>query len=248
MRICFFAVALWLGWGAWAHAGTVQVAVAANFSAPMKRIAAAFERDTGHRALLSFGSTGKLAAQVRHGAPFDVLLAADAATPSALIDGGWAVGASRFTYAIGQLVLYSAQAGVVDEQGAVLNRPLAGKLALADPKLAPYGAAALAVMQRLGVVEVLRPAWVMGESIGQAYQFVQTGNALMGFVALSQVMVDGRLAAGSAWRVPAQWHPPIRQDAVLLQRSADHVAAQDLMRYLQGDAARAIMRAAGYRF
>ena len=233
------------GWGL-ARAETVQVAVASNFAAPMQKIAAAFEKDSGHKAVLSFGATGKFYAQVRNGAPFAVLLAADDETPARLQKERLAVPGSAFTYAIGQLVLWSADSSVVDAQGAVLNAPLNGKLALADPKLAPYGAAALQVLQQRGLADKLRPHFVMGENIAQTFQFIKTGNASLGFVALSQVMQDGKISTGSAWLVPAALHEPIRQDAVLLRQGADNPAAKALLQYLRTDAARAVIRAYGY--
>lgn len=229
-----------------AQAAEVQVAVAANFSAPMQRIAAAFEQATGHKAVLSIGSTGRFYAQVRNGAPFQVMLSADDETPARLEKEGFAVTGSRFTYATGRLVLWSASPGVVDSQGEVLRRPGEGKVALADPKLAPYGAAAMEVLQKLGVAATLQPRLVQGESIAQAYQFVSTGNAAMGFVALSQVMVDGRIPKGSAWVVPSALHAPIRQDAVLLAAGKDNPAAAALMAFLRSEGARALIRAHGY--
>ncbi len=229
-----------------AQAAEVQVAVAANFSAPMQRIAAAFEQATGHKAVLSIGSTGRFYAQVRNGAPFQVMLSADDETPARLEKEGLAVTGSRFTYATGRLVLWSASSGVVDSQGEVLRRPGEGKVALADPKLAPYGAAAMEVLQKLGVAATLQPRLVQGESIAQAYQFVSTGNAAMGFVALSQVMVDGRIPKGSAWVVPSALHAPIRQDAVLLAAGKDNPAAAALMAFLRSEGARALIRAHGY--
>ena len=229
-----------------ACAGEVSVAVASNFTAPMRKLAAAFEQASGHKATLAFGSTGRFYAQVKNGAPFQVLLAADEETPARLEKEGLAVPGSRFTYATGRLVLWSASPGVVDGRGEVLKKPGAGKLAIADPRLAPYGAAAVETMQRLGVAQALQPRIVQGENISQAYQFVLTGNARMGFVALSQVMVDGRIAAGSAWQVPANLHAPIRQDAVLLNAGKDNPAATALMAFLRSDAARATIRAHGY--
>jgi molybdate transport system substrate-binding protein len=235
-----------------AHADEVQVAVAANFTAPMQKIAAAFEKNTGHKAVLSFGATGKFYAQIRNGAPFAVLLAADDEIPARLIQDGLGVAGSGFTYAVGQLVLWSAQPGQVDDQGAALSAMasghLPGKLALADPKLAPYGAAALQVLGQRGLIDKLRPALVTGENIGQTFQFVKTGNAVLGFVALSQVMVDGKIGSGSAWVVPAALHERIRQDAVLLKAGEHSVAAKALLQYLRSDAARAVMRGYGYTF
>ena len=230
------------------HAADVTVAVAANFTAPMQKIAEAFAQDTGHKAVLAFGATGKFYAQIRNGAPFQVLLAADNETPAKLEKEGFAVAGTRFTYATGRLVLWSAQPGVVDEKGDVLRTSQDGKVALADPKLAPYGAAALETMTQLGLLERLQPRFVQGENIAQAYQFVATGNAPMGFVALSQVMVDGRIAKGSAWVVPAKLHAPILQDAVLLNPGKDNPAALALTRYLRSEKARAIILSYGYEF
>lgn len=231
-----------------AHAGSVQVAVAANFTAPMQKIAAQFEADTGHQAELSFGSTGKLYAQINHGAPFQILLSADDKTPAKLVQEGKAAPQSRFTYAIGTLVLWSADAGTVDAQAHVLKTGSFKHIAFANPKLAPYGLAAMQTMEKLGVAQSLEPRFVRGENIGQTYQFVASGNAELGFVALSQVMVDGTIAKGSAWQVPAELHDPIRQDAVLLKSGRDNPAAQALMQYLKGDKARAVIRSYGYSF
>ena len=229
-----------------ADADEVQVAVAANFSAPMQKIAAEFERDTGHKALISFGSTGKLYAQIKNGAPFDVLLAADDETPARLEREGLAASGSRYTYAIGRLVLWSAQPGLVDAQGGILKRGGFARLALANPRLAPYGAAAMQTLQSLGVAETLAPKFVQGENIAQTYQFVASGNAQLGFVALSQAYENGRLKGGSAWIVPDTLHRPIRQDAVILEHGRDKPAAAALMKYLKSDKARATIRAFGY--
>jgi molybdate transport system substrate-binding protein len=229
-----------------ACAAEVSVAVAANFAAPMRKIAAAFERDTGHRTVLAFGSTGRFHAQIRHGAPFQVLLSADADTPARLEREGLGVPGTRFTYAVGRLVLWSRQPGRVDDRGEVLKSGGFERLALADPKLAPYGAAAVEVLTRLGLMPALVPRLVQGENIAQAYQLVATGNADLGFVALSQVLVDGKLAQGSAWIVPARLHEPIRQDALLLNRGKGDAAAAALLAYLRDDKARAIVRSFGY--
>lgn len=228
------------------HAAEAQVAVAANFAEPIKAIAAELHRATGHTLKITLGSTGKLYAQIRHGAPFDVLLAADAKVPAALEQEGLAQPGSRFTYATGQLVLWSAQAGRVDDQGAVLRRADLGKVAYAAPKVAPYGAAAVEAMQRLGLSAALAPKLVQGESIGQAFNFVFTGNADVGFVALSQVLVNGQLRSGSVWRVPPGLYSPIRQDAVLLKRGAGNAAAQALMQWLQSPQGRALVASYGY--
>jgi len=213
----------------------------------MKLIAADFEKDSGYKAVLSFSATGKFYAQITNGAPFDVFLAADDATPAKLEKEGSAVSGSRFTYATGKLVLWSAQPGVVDAQGEVLKKNSFRKIAIAAPKLAPYGAAAVETMTKLGLMAALEPKLVTGESIGQAFGFVSTGNAELGFVALSQVFEGGKLKSGSAWVVPADLHSPIRQDAVLLTRGKDNKAAQALMAFLKTDKAKAVIRSFGYQ-
>ncbi len=232
---------------AMAHAGEVLVAVAANFSAPMQQIATAFEQDSGHKALLSVGSTGKFYTQIVNGAPFDLLLAADDDTPARLEREGLGVPGTRFTYATGTLVLWSKQPGWVDAQGQVLPNARFERLALADPKVAPYGAAALETLARLGLQTTLAPKLVQGDSVGQAYQFVASGNAPLGFVALSQVWANGKLKEGSAWVVPEHLHSPLRQDAVLLLKGRDNPAARALLTYLRSDSAQRIIRAYGYR-
>ena len=229
-----------------ARADEVQVAVAANFTAPMQKIAALFEQDSGHKASLAFGATGKFYAQIANGAPFEILLAADDETPVRLEKEGLGVAASRFTYAVGKLVLWSASAGLVDAGGAVLKTGHFKHLALANPKTAPYGAAAIEAMNRLGVLGAIQPRIVQGENISQAYQFVVSGNAELGFVALSQVYQDGKLSSGSMWAVPANLYAPIHQDAVLLAKGRDQPAAAALLAYLKGDKARAVIKSYGY--
>jgi molybdate transport system substrate-binding protein len=247
-KLAFFLVAALAQLSGGAHAAEVLAAVAANFTVAMQKIAVEFEKDTGHKAVLSFGATGAFYAQIRNGAPFMLLLAADNETPARLEKEGTAVAGTRFTYATGRLVLWSAQPGLVDDKGEVLAKGGFERIALANPKLAPYGAAAIEALTRLNLLERLRPRFVQGENIGQAYQFVATGNAPLGFVALSQVMVDGRIAKGSAWVVPASLHAPIRQDAVVLAPGKDSAAAAALAAYLRGDKARAIIRGHGYEF
>ena len=247
LRLFFAAIALLLA-TAGVRAAEVIVAVAANFTAPMQKIARAFEADTGHKAVLTFGSTGAFYAQIRNGAPFQLLLSADDETPARLEREGATVAGSRFTYAIGRLVLWSAQPGVVDNKGELLRKRGDGRIALANPKLAPYGAAAIEAMTILGLLQSLQPRFVQGENIAQTSQFVATGNAALGFVALSQVMVDGAIARGSAWVVPATLHAPIRQDAVLLVKGKDNTAAVALASFLKSEKARAIIRSYGYEF
>jgi len=234
-----------------AQAGEVTVAVAANFTAPMQKIAQAFEQDTGHKAQLAFGATGKFYAQIKNGAPFALLLAADDEIPARIEKEGLAVTGTRFTYATGRLALWSKSPNLVDDKGEVLRSNRFEKLgihkiALADPKLAPYGAAAMEVIHHLGVQASVVPKLVQGESIGQTYQFVSTENAQLGFVALSQISFDGRITQGSAWVVPQSMHTPLKQDAVLLNPGKDNTAAHALLKYLQADKAKAIIRQYGY--
>ena len=237
------SLALSLG-QAWAD--DVQVAVAANFAAPFQKIAANFEAATGHKAVAIVGSTGKFYTQIKAGAPFEILLAADDETPRKLVDEGLAVKGQTFTYATGKLVLWSPKADGVDAQGEVLRKGNFQHLSIANPKLAPYGAAAVETLKALGLYEGLTSRIVQGESIGQAHQFVSTGNAELGFVALSQVAPPDKPAVGSMWVVPAKLYTPILQDAALLSKGADKPAAQALLSYLRGDAAKAVIRSYGY--
>ncbi|MBR9909741.1 MAG: molybdate ABC transporter substrate-binding protein [Gammaproteobacteria bacterium] len=225
-------------------AAEALVAVAANFLPAARELAAAFEHSSGHKLVLSAGSTGKLYAQIVHGAPFEVLLAADQQRPLLLEQQGLALAGSRFTYARGRLVLFSPDPALVDAQASILrNAAAVGKLAIANPKIAPYGLAAQQTMQALGVYESLRGQLVQGENIAQAWQFVDSGNARLGLVARSQVQGSER---GSHWVVPETLHAPIRQDAVLLTRGSSNAAASAFLQYLQGEQARAIIRNHGY--
>lgn len=228
------------------HAAEARVAVAANFAEPVKAIAAVLEKTTGHTLKITVGSTGRLYAQIRNGAPFDVLLAADTHAPAQLEADGLAQPGSRFTYATGKLVLWSADAARVDGQGAVLKGSGFRKLAIANPKTAPYGAAAVETMDKLGLAAALSLKLVQGESIGQTYNFVHTGNAEIGFVALSQVLEGGRLKGGSMWVVPQNLYGPIQQDAVLLKRGANNEAAVALMKLLKSPDTRDLIRSFGY--
>lgn len=229
-----------------AHADEVQVAVAANFSAPIKLIAASFEKDTGHKAVIATGSTGAFYAQIRNGAPFEVFLSADDETPAKLEAEGKAVAGSRFTYAVGKLMLWSAKPGFVDAKGEVLKKGEFAHLSLANPKTAPYGSAAVETLKKLGVFDSLQSKIVQGENISQAQQFIATGNAELGFVALSQVWKDGKLTSGSGWLVPADFYAPIKQDAVILANGKGKAAAEALIKYLKGDKARAVIKSFGY--
>ena len=229
-----------------AQAEQVRVAVAANFATPLKALAADFEKQTGHTVVLSSGATGKLYAQIKSGAPFDVLLAADDETPARLEREGAAAPGTRFTYAVGKLVLWSIQGDGVDAQGDVLKTGTFKHLALASPTLAPYGAAAVQTLTRLGLLSALAPRFVQGESIGQTYSFVATGNAELGFVALSQVWEKGRISIGSGWIVPSHLHQPLRQEAVLLAHAAGKPGASALLQFLKTGPSRAVIRSFGY--
>ena len=244
------------------NAETTLVAVASNFTKPMTEIAGAFEKVTGHSANLSFGSSGKFVSQIENGGPFEVFLSADTSNPVQLEQSGLAVPGSRFTYAIGKLVLWSSQVNYVDAQGQVLTKGGFKHLALADPKLAPYGLAAMEAMKNLNLLDKLQPLLVQGQNIAQTYQFISTGNAELGFIALSQVIdKDGKASApahatylhpvgniseGSGWIVPDNLHNPIRQDAVLLKKGEPNPAAPALLKFLKSPEAQTIIRKYGY--
>jgi molybdate transport system substrate-binding protein len=226
-----------------ALAAETQVAVAANFTEPAKQIAALFKAATGHTATLSFGSSGQFYAQMAHGAPYEVFLSADAERPAKAEQDGLGVTGSRFTYAIGRLVLYSKTPGLVDGAGAVLSGAKFNKLSIADPAAAPYGAAAVQTLNKLGVYGAVKPKIVMGSSITQAFQFVDTGAAELGFVAYSQVI---NVAGGSRWLVPAADHAPIKQQAILLYPGQNNPAARAFLAFLKGPQAVAVIRKYGY--
>lgn len=229
-----------------ARAADVNVAVAANFAAPMQAIAAILEKTTGHKASIVSGATGRFYAQISNGAPFDVFLAADNETPARLEKEGLAVAGSRFTYARGKLVLWSANPALVDAQGQVLRTGDFRKIAMAQPRVAPYGAAAMEVIGKIGLSERLSPRLVLGESLGQTFNFVATGNAELGFVALSQVLEGGKLKNGSIWTIPSSLYSPIVQDAVLLRRGKDNPAAAALLTLLKSERIKDLIRSYGY--
>jgi molybdate transport system substrate-binding protein len=228
------------------QAAEVTVAVASNFSLPMRKIVAQFEVDFGHKVRLSFGSTGAFYSQIKNGGPFHLLVAADQETPARLEKEGLGLAGTRFTYAQGRLVLWSRQAGLVDREGEILKAGHFQKLALANPKLAPYGVAAMETLSSMGLTEQLKSKFVQGENISQAYQFVETENAQIGFVAMSQVFFESKLLKGSAWIVPPQLYSPIQQDAILLLAGQKNSVAIELMRYLKTDKAKSVMSAYGY--
>jgi len=241
---------LQLGLGVWAlalpamaHAASTNVAVAANFTDAAKEIAASFKADTGHDAVLSFGATGAIYTQVTQGAPYEVFLAADDQRPKRAVDEGFGVAGTVSTYAIGQLVLYSKEAGLVTGEDT-LKAGTFDKIAIANPEAAPYGAAAVETLRKLDLYDALQPKIVQGTSIAQAYQFVETGSAALGFVALGQV-VD--VSGGSRWDVPQEYYTPIRQDVVLLKTGERNEAARAFVDYLKTPKALEIIRRYGYR-
>ncbi|WP_248919738.1 molybdate ABC transporter substrate-binding protein [Pseudomonas entomophila] len=229
-----------------ALADEVQVAVAANFTAPIQAIAKDFEKDTGHTLVAAYGATGQFYAQIKNGAPFEVFLAADDTTPAKLEQEKEIVEGSRFTYAVGTLALWSAKPGYVDTKGDVLKKNAFQHLSIANPKAAPYGLAATQVLDKLKLTGAIKGKIVEGQNITQAFQFVSTGNAELGFVALSQVYKDGKITEGSAWIVPSELHDPIRQDAVILNKGKDNPAAKALVDYLKGPKAAALIKSYGY--
>ena len=229
-----------------AWADEVQVAVAANFTAPIQAIAKDFEKDTGHKLVAAYGATGQFYAQIKNGAPFEVFLAADDSTPAKLESEGDSVKGSRFTYAVGTLALWSAKPGYVDAKGEVLQKNSFKHLSIANPKAAPYGLAATQVLDKLKLTEATKAKLVEGQNITQAFQFVSTGNAELGFVALSQIYKDGKVTEGSAWIVPSSLHEPIKQDALILNKGKDSAAAKALVEYLKGPKAAAVIKSYGY--
>ena len=230
-----------------ARAEILQVAVASNFQGALASIAKSFEMDTGHKVVAISGATGKFYAQITNGAPFEVLLSADQETPIKLEAEGFAVQGSRFTYATGRLVLWSNKSHYVDRDGLILNAGNFEHLSVANPKTAPYGAAALEVIRKLKLEKTLSPKLVQGENIAQAHQFVVSGNAELGFVALSQVYKDGQLTSGSAWFIPEEMYSTLRQDAVILRPGAENPAAKAFLDYLKSPKALEIMAKLGYQ-
>lgn len=229
-----------------AGAAEVRAAIAANFSGPMADLIAQFYKQTGHTVVTSPGSSGKLATQIRQGAPFDVFLSADEAAPAALEAEGLTVPGTRFVYAVGRLVLWSPDLALIDKDAKVLRDGRFAKLAIADPKLAPYGRAAQATLTHLGLWQALQPKLVTGENVQQAYQFAATGNAQLALVSQAQVNVRGARREGSSWLVPANLHAAIRQSAVLLKSARDRAAATAFLQFLRQPAALDLLRQAGY--
>ena len=243
-RTVITLVLLLFGQASWS--ATVLVAVAANFSKPMTEIVSQFEKATGHSAKLSFGSSGKFVSQLENGGPFEVLLSADEKGPEKLEQAGLTAPNTRFVYALGKLILWSATPNFVDDEGKILMTSNFKHLALADPKVAPYGAAAIDVLKKMKLLEKLQPLFVQGENIAQTYQFISTANAELGFLALSQVIKNGKIVGGSGWIIPDNLHAPIRQGAVLMKKGAENPAALALIDYLKSIPALAIIKKYGY--
>lgn len=243
-RTSIIVALLLFGQSSWS--ATVLVAVAANFSKPMTDIAAEFEKETGHRANLALGSSGKFVSQMENGGPFEVLLSADEKGPEKLEQAGLTVPNTRFVYALGKLVLWSAMPDYIDNQGKILTTGSFKHLALADSKRAPYGVAAVEVLKNMKLFDKLQLFFVQGENIAQTYQFISTANAELGFIALSQVLENGKIANGSGWIIPDNLYAPIRQGAVLLKNGAENPAALALLEFLKSAPALAIIKKYGY--
>lgn len=228
------------------HAEEINVAVASNFTAPMKNIVSVFEKESGHKVKLSFGASGKFYAQIKYGAPFQIFFSADQVKPQQLEYDELIVPGSRFTYAIGTIALWSAQPNFINNGPSKLNSDEVKKIALANPKLAPYGAAAIEVLTHLDLLSSTKSKWVKGENIAQTYQFVSTHNAQIGFVSLSQILQKGKLRKGSSWIIPNHLYSPIKQDAVLLKKGDNSEAAHSLLTFMRSEKAIRIMESYGY--
>jgi molybdate transport system substrate-binding protein len=240
LSLCFFIINS-------VHADEIYLAVATNFTAAMKEIVTKFEQTHDYQVKTSFGSSGKIYAQIKHGAPFEIFLSADQTKPELLENEGFTILGSRFTYAIGALALWSFKPDFVGTDFTQLTNNNFNKLALANPKLAPYGVAAIEVLEKLKLKEASRAKWVQGENIAQTYQFVATGNADLGFVALSQIMDKGEINIGSSFIIPHELYSPIRQDAVLLKRAKNNAGAKALHAYIQSTEAKKIIQTYGYQ-
>jgi molybdate transport system substrate-binding protein len=229
-----------------AHAAEVSVAATADFAAPLERLAPLFQKESGNSVKVTAGASGRLYAQIKAGAAFDVFLSADEELPKQLMQDGRADGGSRFVYATGRLVLWSAQDDLVDEKGAVLNRGNFNMLAIANPRYSPYGVAAKETLTKLTMWNAIQEKLTKGENTTQAWQLAATEKADLALIALSQVMRDGKVREGSAWIVPHELHNPIHQGAVLLKGAKDPAAAKAFLNFLKSEKARAVMRGFGY--
>ncbi|CAG9000430.1 MAG: Molybdate-binding protein ModA [Candidatus Celerinatantimonas neptuna] len=229
-----------------AHADEVKVAVAANFYKPLQVLAQDYQSHHKDKITLSVGSTGKLYAQIVNGAPFDLFLAADQRRPEKLVQGHLAQASSEFTYAKGRLIFWSKQPGLIGNSANYLKTASFNKLALANPKAAPYGAATVTTLKHLGIYNKLKSKLVYGQNIGQTFSYVSYGNVKQGFVALSQVYRNGKLSSGSGWIIPSSLYNPIRQDAVLLTHAKNSRAAKEFLAYLKSSEAKKTIQSFGY--
>lgn len=246
--ILLAAFLIFCGTGSTAWAERIRVAVASNFHSPFKTIAGAFEKQTGHEVEIIPGSTGKLYAQIIHGAPFHLFLAADSRRPALLEENGKVAPGTRVTYALGRITLWSPDPTRMPQDGRnALRDKSIKRLAIANPKTAPYGLAAMQTLEKLGLWDAMRPHLIRGENIGQTFQFVSSRNAELGFVALSQVLDPANRQPGSRWDVPDDFYDPLMQDAVILKHAASHSAARSLWKFLQGETAGNLIKQFGYR-
>ena len=241
----FFCILFFLS-SSVARAEVVHVAVASNFILPAQEIARAFESETSNQIKLSNGSSGKFYAQIKQGAPFQVFLSADSQTPERLSREGVALPSTQITYAIGKLVLWSANGEMITNDASILDKNIFKKIAIANPELAPYGKAAIETLNQLGQYNQIQSKIVWGENIAQTHQFVLTGNAQLGFVSASQVMREGKFIEGSGWVVPESLYQPILQDAILLTRGKNSSAAIAFLKYLESTQSQSIIQKFGY--
>lgn len=223
-----------------------MIAVASNFTAAANSLVSRFEDESGHEITLVFGSSGRFYAQIMNGAPFDAFLSADSEKPAALVSSQLALGDSLFTYALGSLVLWSSDSELISNSANVLSSERVTRIAIANERLAPYGRAAEEVLLNLDLLTSLQSKLVRGENIAQTYQFVATENAQAGFVAKSQVKLQDQFIEGSGWEIPNSLHSPIRQDAVLLTRAKDNIAAIDFLNFVKSEPGQAVIQSFGY--
>ena len=247
MRVGLICFLLFVCLSETAAAARVRVAVASNFLSPLQSMAKSFEKETGHSLRISAGSTGKLYSQIVNGAPFDVFLAANSTEPSRLESSGNSVKGSRFTYGLGQLVLWAPQSENNDKSiQEILDSDGLSRLSVANPLTAPYGAAAVETLYKLGVYQSLEKKIIRGENVSQAYQFVASGAAQYGFIAQSQLRVEERNNSKGYWLVDRSLYTPITQQAVLLKRGENNLAARQFLEFLQSNTGRTAIESFGY--
>jgi molybdate transport system substrate-binding protein len=235
-----------LAWGYKAVAGEATIAVASNFIKPMAALVKEFEVYSPYKLRVVYGSSGRLFAQISNGAPFDVFLSADSLKPARLIEDGYGVAGSQRTYAIGRLALWSNKAGVSVKNEDILSNGAFRAIAIANPRLAPYGLAAKQSLESMGLWEQLKSKLVQGENISQTYQFVFTANADVGFVSYSQLEIQNGAEATNYWLIPSEYHEAITQDSVLLERGADNKASLEFIEFLKSDSAIKLIESFGY--